>query len=543
MQLFLLFGYGALASAYTGSNVPADCDILYQFTGDNGLEAPTKVIKVTSVAANATTGVPAHCYVEAQIDSLGGTTNTVTYLPARGEDWVGTFVSSGCGGSCGATGLDYIYGYGSPLGYGKDALKKGFVINNNDMGHNNTLTGDTLSTWGSMRNNIVNKINWAYLSTHLTTVSGKAMVKFYYGTPAKRSLFRGGSTGGRQALVAAARYPHDFDGIITAYGALNQTGIAGLQKVYLSEVSMYPNRTQILSSSDITALNKGALAACDGNDGLVDGYIDLSYRCDFDPIDILCGGDNATSSTNCLSSMDKVTAARGMYGYPSNSFSDKLIPVRFPPGSELSWGMWTTKEGVDTTESSLRNLAFQEALPLNWTLDAYDWDYHPYQLGIMEDIYTADFTGLRLFRERGGKIIHYQGWADASVAAGWTVQLYQKAVEEIGLERLTDFHRMFIYPGMAHIDIHRNENGTVGWRTDYFDYLTEWLDTGVAPDMLVIEHWNMTSLETMGKRPYFAYPKTPKYVGGKCGGPSNPANWVGVIPDETERGEDYPWPN
>ncbi|GJC88662.1 putative esterase Atu5261 [Colletotrichum liriopes] len=532
--------------AFNYSSIAGHCNDLYDFTGDGGFEAPTKVVAVQAVPANSTTGVPAYCSVTAKIDSLDGITTAVLYLPSEGEDWNGIVSGHGCGGSCGATGLDYVYGYGvSPvLGYGKEFLSQGYVIYNNDMGHNNTETKDTLSSWNAFRNNRTNELNFAFLSTHLTTVSAKAIAEFYYGVPAWRSLFRGGSSGGRQGLVAAARYPHDYDGIVAAYGALNETAIGCVQYPYLAQVSRYPNGTQILSMADLYALNAGAIAACDANDGVVDDLIDLSYHCDWDPITILCASNTAVGATGgsgCLENMDKVTAARAMYGFPSNSFSDQLIVGRYTPGSELSWSMWTTEAGANFATSFCQNAAFQEDLPLSWSLNDYRWDADPYLLGPMEDLYTADFNGLKVYRDKGGKILHYQGWADASVSPGFNIELYQSTIDEIGLDATKNFHRLFVYPGMAHIDIHSNVNGTIGWQADYLGMINDWLDSGVAPDRILVKHWNMTTGAILNTRPYFAYPQTPKYIGGTNADLNNPENWVGVIPDKIVRGRDYPW--
>lgn len=131
----------ASASQFNVSTVNAHCEDIYAFTGDAGLEAPTKVVNVTLVPANTASGVPAYCSVLAKVASIGGSTTFLAYLPASGGDWSGTFVQHGCGGSCGAVGLDYIYGYGYPsTGFGRDAVKKGYMISVNDMGHDNAVT-------------------------------------------------------------------------------------------------------------------------------------------------------------------------------------------------------------------------------------------------------------------------------------------------------------------------------------------------------------------------------------------------------------------
>ena len=254
-------------------------------------------------------------------------------------------------------------------------------------------------------------------------MAGKALTEYYYEQPIKQSYWRGGSTGGRQGLMIAERYPHDFDAILVGYAAVNETGIGALQFVWLAQASMYPNLTLILTSDDIESLHLGALALCDGNDGLVDGIMDPSYKCDFDPITILCSNN---MTTNCLSNMGKVTAARKMYSFPSNQYSDNLINSRYVPGSELEWQMWTTVYGWKFTQSFTRDAAFQKDLPLNWTVEQYDWNTLPYMLGPMEDIYGVGNGDLSIFRNKGGKIIHYQGWADANVSPMWNLHYYKQ---------------------------------------------------------------------------------------------------------------------
>ncbi|KAF7556390.1 hypothetical protein G7Z17_g1431 [Cylindrodendrum hubeiense] len=509
-------------------HVAEHCTDLYDFTGDAGLEAPTVVTNVTYIPADDDLDIPGYCEVYGYID---GYTKFGLALPAEGADWSGTFQSQGCGGSCGVLGLYYVYGYGS-LGWAYDILKRGWIASSNDMGHQNGLN-DTLSTWSFFRNNRTSEYLFSSLSTHQTAVMGKAMAEFYYSKPVKRSYFRGGSTGGRQGFIEAARYPHDFDGIITGYGAVNETGIGAIQFVYLAQASTYQNGTQILYLEDLRTLNKGAIKACDANDGFVDGMIDLAYKCDFDPVDVLCIG-NQTSG--CLSSMDKVNAARAMYGYPSNSFTDRIIPVALPPGSELEWAVWAVdyaspRYGIHFAQNFSINAAYQTDLPWSWTYNDQDWDTMPYELGYMEDIYTADFTALNVFRKRGGKILHYQGWGDANVAAGWNYNLYKETVDLIGLNTTSNFHRLFMYPEMAHIDL--SVNSTVAWRVDYYSLIEDWVENGVSPDRLVVERYNLTSKETIDYRPYWPWPYTGNYTGnGLTGEISDVGDWHPVlIPD------------
>lgn len=129
--------------AYNYSSVAEHCDDIWNFTGDAGLEAPTTVTNVTYVAASGTT--PAYCQVTATVETYTG---IELYIPAEGSDWKGIYSASGCGGSCGAMGLDYVYGYGSGP-FGAQLLERGYVASMTDMGHKNSDYAVSLLCSGS----------------------------------------------------------------------------------------------------------------------------------------------------------------------------------------------------------------------------------------------------------------------------------------------------------------------------------------------------------------------------------------------------------
>jgi feruloyl esterase len=56
--------------------------------------------------------------------------------------------------------------------------------------------------------------NWGHLAMHGSTVVAKSIVAAYYAQNASYSYYSGCSTGGRQGLKEAERYPEDFDGIV-----------------------------------------------------------------------------------------------------------------------------------------------------------------------------------------------------------------------------------------------------------------------------------------------------------------------------------------
>ena len=63
---------------------------------------------------------------------------------------------------------------------------------------------------------------------------------------------------------------------------------------------------------------------------------------------------------------------------------------------------------------------------------------------------TADGTDLSTFKERGGKLLIYQGLADVDVAPEATRQWYETLTKDVGGDAGTmEFARLFMVPGMA----------------------------------------------------------------------------------------------
>ena len=111
------------------------------------------------------------------------------------------------------------------------------------------------------------------------TVVGKEIVKMFYGKPAKYTYFLGGSTGGRQGLSEAQRYPHDYDGILSFYPAINWNLflIAELwPQVVMHELDNY------ISAQKFQSVNQAIIDEVDTQDGFADGVIENPLDLEFD---------------------------------------------------------------------------------------------------------------------------------------------------------------------------------------------------------------------------------------------------------------------
>ena len=86
------------------------------------------------------------------------------------------------------------------------AVAAGYASASTDTGH----TGPAANTF--VNDDVL--VDFAYRAIHETTVAAKRVVDAFYGSAPKFAYFNGCSTGGRQALTAAQRFPEDFNGIV-----------------------------------------------------------------------------------------------------------------------------------------------------------------------------------------------------------------------------------------------------------------------------------------------------------------------------------------
>src|ERR1019366_8334175 len=84
----------------------------------------------------------------------------------------------------------------------------GYAIAATDTGHSNIT--EPQGTFATDRQKL---LDWAFRSLPVTADASKLLLRAYYGTAPAKSYFEGCSTGGRQGLILAQRFPDDFDGI------------------------------------------------------------------------------------------------------------------------------------------------------------------------------------------------------------------------------------------------------------------------------------------------------------------------------------------
>jgi feruloyl esterase len=403
----------------------------------------------------------------------------------------------GCGGFCGT------------LSYAErcdERMRRGYACIVTDMGHTSTVF-DAKWAW----NDREAEIDFGYRATHVTAVAGKAIATALYERAPQRSYLHGCSTGGRQGLVSAQRFPQDFDGIIAGAPVLRMPH-SGLVLAWSLRALHERDWRARVTPGDVERLHAGALQHCDARDGLVDGIIGDPFSCDFDPASVA----GLTAS--------QVEAFRKVYDGPRDSQGRRLFPGGLPRGSELDWiGTLVARDGgaplfAGFIGDLFRYLAFAEDPGPSFSLHDLDFDRDPPRLGAMAQILTGANPDLREYVARGGKLLLYHGAADPVVIPEPTVDYHEMVKRVLGGEAAArESLRLFVVPGMAHCT-----GGAGAHEVDWLTALEAWVERGEAPDWLPGRRPATDTLPEL-RRPIAAWPLQPRYIGK--GDPNERASW------------------
>ena len=408
------------------------------------------------------------------------------WLPESG--WNGKFMQTGNGGAAGAIVYDSLV----------DPLLRGYAVANTDTGHQGA-GGDF--AWAA--NAPQKLIDYQYRAVHELTVAGKAITAARYGRQADKSYWLGCSTGGRQGLKEAQRYPDDYDGIVAGAPASNWTPLMSLS--ILIQANMGPNG---LGVDKLGVLKEAAIAACDAGDGVMDRVITNPGTCGFDPASLQCA---AGASGQCLSATE-VAAARRIYAGLVDERGRVLMPGT-GPGSEPLWAAYASP-GFAIGTSYFRTVIAKDA----------SWD--PATFDASKDVARAERVDagaanamdpdLSAFVRRGGKLLTYHGTTDGLIPYGNSVSYHESVIDKLG-ERTADASvKLYLVPGMDHCS-----GGEGAFAVDWLTPLERWVEQGEEPHALAAAH-PTAAFAPPGTspprtepftRPVCPYPQVPTYKG------------------------------
>jgi feruloyl esterase len=506
--------------ALAGKEAPLCIDLPSAYAAaDVALTAATLVAAVPGSA-------PEYCDVRGTIN---GHIKFAVFLPTQ---WNQRFQMVGNGGKAGTISLSAM----------ASAVAQGFATSSTDTGHDATSPIEGGSRFGN--DALFGKereIDFGWRAVHLTALVSKDITATYYPKRKLRySYWNGCSTGGRQGLMEAQRFPDDFDAYAVGAPVYNYTGQhmsapAALRPLYTRIPPATPAEGPVISPAKRDMIGAAVYARCDALDGLADGQIRNPLKCDFDPArDIpAC---SATSGPACLTPTE-LAALQQVYAGKEPFVPAPIKGAENIPGGWSSWiipnnNPRTGAPGTPALHSVIADafewLMFDPDRPGFNYLTQFDWNVDPYLMHGAEEIYNATDPDLRDVMRKGEKILMYHGFSDPGVNPVRTI-LYRQAVidlldEHVGRhhrhgedrgrdrgdheslgERFTDrFLRLYLVPGMGHC------GGGVGHSdVDWMTPLQRWVEEGVPPEAIV-----GTKPGTTSTRPHCPYPEEAVYKGG-----------------------------
>ncbi|MCE7797148.1 tannase/feruloyl esterase family alpha/beta hydrolase [Sphingobium sufflavum] len=383
----------------------------------------------------AISGLPGFCRVTGSIHpEAGSDIRLEVWLPTASE-WSGRLMGVGNGGLAGS--ISYI-----DLA---STVQAGMVGAATDTGHSGIPTD---SGWAKGHPERVRDYGWRAM--HLTTVAAKQLIRNFYGRDAAQAYFASCSNGGRMGLMEASRFPDDYDGILAGAPASKATSLI-MAHIWLAQVQKASGAA--IRPDQVKLLQQEVLAQCDGIDGRKDGLVDDPRLCRFDTAKIACG---TNASAQCFSppqidALKKIhagpvdaTGRRIAYGFPATG-AETGIPVPF-----FGW------EGA--IAKGRANVPIQSAFPdvmLNLppqpiaSDDDFDFNRDPARVTAALSAEVDPNPNLTRFFARGGKLVMWHGWADATIPPQYTLSFHEQVLKASGPKAKTQM-RLFMMPGVQH---------------------------------------------------------------------------------------------
>lgn len=491
------------------------------------------VTTATTVAASGT-GVSAigeYCLVSGNIKPVDATAPNIMFQLGLPTSWNTKVLMLGGGGFDGS--IPAVTGNvpSAPI----DALGplgRGYAVFASDSGHE-SASG---AVDGSFSVNQEAYANFAGAALKKTRDAAIFLIKARYAVAgASESYFAGGSTGGREALTVAQRWPADWDGVIAFYPAFDFTSVS-LQQLRVTEG--FAASGAYLDTAKRTVLFKTVMAACDALDGVADGIIANVQACNasFNPstatlngVSLRCAGGADTGDT-CLSDAQiaalntmntplnfNYSLASGETSYPGyNVYGADLGITNASPYeaiiSELSLGttqpsfplLATAMFDGQISDQFVRYTVLNDASFNSLTFDPANAGSSAARISQLSAL-DANSADLSVFNAKGGKLLMAHGTTDMTVSTRATEIYYQRLQNTLSAGTVSNFVRFYEIPGLQHAF------STVfnsAW--DSLTALENWKEKGVAPV-------NQIVTDTIGipgrTRPLCQYPSYPQFNG------------------------------
>ncbi|MGZ3274727.1 MAG: tannase/feruloyl esterase family alpha/beta hydrolase [Caulobacteraceae bacterium] len=532
----------------------AACESLAHAAFPDTTTIVTSAAVVTSVEARGPFGpptriaTPEHCAVDAKMQErkgANGQTYAVRFRVRLPDTWNGRLFFEGGGGSDGVVGSTLGSLMGGQTG---NALERGYAVVSQDSGHDNATNNDPklqgVVTFGW---DAEARRNYGGASIGSVVRAAKALVQARYGRAPQFTYFAGGSKGGQEAMMAAQRFPDEFDAVLVGYPGFHLAYAGGVEQMWDAQAFAEAARVQgfttadglplagkALSDPDLALVAQAVLKTCDALDGLEDGMVEAVGACTSQRVApaldaLACRGAKAA---DCLLPAQIAAMRKAFDGARSKDGRALYSDWLWDPGlAAPGWRIWKMGPDAAPTNQALSvslggasasavftspptPVADDPATLTRYTLGVdIDQNYAKTKVkwGAFNesavDFMHADATDLSRFTGRGGKILIYHGAADPVFSLNDTIN-WVKQVDAKAGGRADAFLRLYPVPGMNH--------GGGGPATDQFaafDALVAWREQGSAPGPLVATA--RQGAPWPGRtRLLCPWPQQPRYAGG-----------------------------
>jgi len=334
-------------------------------------------------------------------------------------------------------------------------------------------------------------------SVHETMLLAKMFMAVYYCDVdgPEYAYYNSCSTGGRQGLIEAQRFPEDFDGLLI-----------GAPSNYLTEITtrgvwegQQLSGTGAVDPAKLPLLSAAVMEACDDIDGLEDGLINDPRNCTFDALADLPACANDVDGADCFTTAQR-QAIYNIYDGPRTSdgtqttfgeaYGSEAV-IQFPAylggGTGSGWMFWIVPPPPMPMSLGLSlgdGFVKYAGLPPSGE-GGVNWDYTTFDFNADFDTVVNNMStacdaidpDLSTLQGMGGKMIMYGGWSDPATGPYQWVNYYEEVLSTMGDAETKEFFKLYMIPGMSHC------GGGLGCfdSTVLFDALVDWVENGTEP--------------------------------------------------------------
>jgi feruloyl esterase len=507
------------AGAVRAQTVAAD-----SCTGLVGMQIPTSAIalptrgavidKATRIEKDRAGATAPFCAVLGRIAPIDPQAPSIEFQVNLPESWNDKALQFGGGGYNGripdATGWS-----AHDLRTGPTALARGYLTFSDDSGHQSQSAND-----GLFAENDEALANFGNLHIRKARDVAVAIASRRYGHAPRRVYYAGGSTGGREALTAALRWPEAYDGVISNYPTANFLGLR-MENAAIARAIYQNGSVGWIPPELVKKIAAEGLAACDSLDGVADGIVSNMPACHAGAAERLRKWSCPNSAPPCLTPAQLSTtiqvyhegfsdswqprdSANGFKGY--NILEGVAMELGSQPEFKLPLVEGPNAHAALRADEFLKHFVARDA-----NLDIMKFDVHApgaltARLKLIFEQIGATSTNYAPFARKGGKVLLLQGADDALVSPYENIRRYEAIVAAMGGPAARQFLRFYVVPGQGH------GVGTFQVSWDNLDVLDAWVERGVAPPATPVAF--DANPKTAGRsRPLCEYPQWPRYRG------------------------------